>query len=118
MTPPLRIEPATSRLLARCLNHLPHRVPQVILLQFIFQVATHRPYPEDGGLPYAPVDPVVYTLRIAEGPPTVPVSRTRTKLHYSDLLISNYLLRCPPTAVYGRCSIPVFLIHAVAKKKK
>jgi hypothetical protein len=57
------------------LNHLRHRVPQVTLLQFIFQVATHRPYPEDEGRPFVPVDPVVYTLRTAEGPPAVPVKQ-------------------------------------------
>jgi len=50
-------------------------VPQVTLLQFIFQVATHRSYPEDGGRPYIAVYPVVYTFRVAEGPPTVPVKQ-------------------------------------------
>ena len=54
---PSRIEPATSRPVARCLNQLQHSVTQVTLLQFIFQVATHRTYPEDGGRPYVPVDP-------------------------------------------------------------
>ena len=48
---------------------------QVTLLQCIFQVATHRPYPEDGGRPYVPVDPVASTLLVAEGPPAVPVKQ-------------------------------------------
>ena len=50
-------------------------MPQVTLLQFIFQVATNRPYPEDGSRPYVPVDLVAYTLRVAEVPPAVPVKQ-------------------------------------------
>jgi hypothetical protein len=81
-------------------------------------VATHRPYPEDGGRPYVPVDPYDYTLRVAEGPPCRAGKAEHVRsftIATSSFPVTCCLVRrqqCTAVAVF------VFLIHAVAFKKK